>query len=255
MKPRVPHLRKWKLITLFSIIIMYSVPLAAQLDISLESAKMQAAYRNPGSISFDVRYRYAMESNPSIVVDSGLGTFKLSGSYYWGMIDSIEFMQNDRYLVSLYKPDKIMSISNPSNIYPNIVGFSSFDSLFGKDNYITSLNVSGIFKTITLNFTDSLAMYKNYSVTYDSVTNLVKQIKYLIREEQDEFSDNVNRQGTKSAGSYMIVKADYFNYQKIAFEQTFFDASNYFLLREKVFSPQPIYGDYEVFVASPNLLK
>jgi hypothetical protein len=216
---------------------------------------MQAAYRNPGSLSFDVRYSYAMESNPTIKVDSGFGTFKLSGSYYWGTIDSIEFMQNDHYLVSLYKPDKIMSISNPSNIYPNIVGFSSFDSLFGKNNYTTTLNVSGIFKTITLNFTDSLALYKNYSVCYDSATHLVRQIKYLIKEEQDEFSDNSNRLGTKNAGSYMIVKADYFNYQKVTLDQAFFDASNYFLLSENVYLPQPNYSDYEVFVGSPNLLK
>jgi hypothetical protein len=234
--------------------LFYSHKVLAQVNIAYESAKMQLAYKNPPSLSFDVKYTYAMETDPLTIIDSSTGSFKMSGSFYWGVIDSTEFMQNNSYAVTLYKPDKMMRVSNPSFVYPQIANFSSFDSIVGKNNYTTSCTNAGCNRLISLNFTDPTFPYKNFSVRYDSVTNFVTQIIYVIREEFDDYSDSYNRTAEGSTSGYIIVKADYTNYQTAGFSNTLFSTGNYFILNGSIYTPQPPYSDYEVFIASSNLL-
>jgi hypothetical protein len=227
----------------------------AQMNIAHESAKMQMAYKNPPSLSFNVKYTYALETAPAAIIDSTFGSFKMSGSFYWGIIDSTEFMQNNSYAITLYKPDKLMRVSNPSYIYPEIANFSSFDSIIGKNNYTTSCTNSGCNKVIALVFNDVNFPYKNFSVTYDSVTNFVTQIIYVIREDFEDYGDSYNRTAEgSSVAEYIIVKATYTNYQTLSFSNTFFNTGNYFILNGGIYTPQPPYSDYEVFIASSNLL-
>jgi hypothetical protein len=234
---------------------LYTSKMVAQVNIAYESAKMQLAYKNPPSLCFNVKYTYALETDPATILDSTTGSFKMSGNYYWGKIDSAEFMQNGSYLITLYKPDKIMRVSNPSYIYPQIANFSSFDSLVGKNNYSTSCSNAGSAKIITLNFSDPAFPYKNFAVCYDSVTNLVKNIVYTIKEDFDDYSDSYNRSAAGNISAYMIVRADYTNYQTTGFSNTLFNTGNYFILDGNTYLAQPPYSDYEVFIASSNLLK
>jgi hypothetical protein len=217
---------------------------------------MQMAYKNPAYLSFDVRYTYAAETDPGTVLDSSMGTFKISGTYYWGLIDSTEYMQNSSYSVVLYKPEKLMRVSNPSTMYPEIANFSAFDSLVGKNNYSTTQSASGSDKSVLLTFTNTADYpYKSFKISYDSITHFVKQIVYVIREDFNDFADSYNRKATGNTSPYMIIKADYSNYQTSAFSNTIFNTGNYFLLNGNTYSPQPPYGNYEVFIASPNLIK
>jgi hypothetical protein len=237
------------------ITVLYSNKILAQVNIEHESAKMQLAYKNPASLSFDVKYTYALETAPSAIIDSSMGSFKMSGSFYWGIIDSTEFMQNNSYAITLYKPDKLMRVSNPSYVYPEIANFSAFDSIVGKNNYTTSCTNTGCNKIISLTFTDPNFPYKNFSVRYDSITNFVTQIVYVIREDFEDYSDSYNRTAEGSSdAAYIIVKADYTNYQTSNFTNTIFNTGNYFILSGSTYAPQPPYSDYEVFIASSNLL-
>lgn len=229
--------------------------LKAQYNLSKESSKMQMAYKNQTYLSFDVKYTYAFDSIPGTILDSALGTFKISGNFYWGNLDSMEFMQNSSYAIVLYKPDKIMNVSNPSPIYPTIANFSLIDSLVGKNNYTTSVSTSGANRAITLTFTPSSFPYKNFIVTYDTISNLVKQISYSIREDFYDFGDNYNRSSTGNSSPYIIIKADYTNYQTTSFSPTIFSTGNYFILSGSVYTAQSPFSDYEVFIASSNLLK
>jgi hypothetical protein len=66
-------------------------------DIPVESSKLQMAYKNQPYLSFNVKYTYATEADPLTVIDSIMGNVKMSGNYYWGTMDSLEFMQNNSY--------------------------------------------------------------------------------------------------------------------------------------------------------------
>lgn len=232
----------------------YSVQ--AQNDLMAEAAKMQLAYKNPAYLSLDVKYTYAADSLPSVILDSSFGTFKISGLFYWGQIDSTEYMQNSSYSVMLYKPDRLMRIANPTTMYPSIANFSAFDSLVGKNNYTTTYSYSGVNKTIILTFTNAYDFaYKSFRITYDTTTHFVKQIKYIIRDDFSDYNDSYNRPANGNSSPYIIITADYTNYQTVPFSTTIFNSGNYFLLSGNTYVPQPPYGDYEVFIASPNLIK
>ncbi len=225
----------------------------AQVNIPYESAKIQLAYKNPAYLSFNVKYTYAYETTPTTILDSSTGSFKISGTYYWGSIDSTEFMQNSSYSIMAYKPGKLMNINNPATVYPQIANFSTLDSLLGKSGYTSSLTNSGANKLITLTFSDPNNPYKNFKVYYDSTSNLVTQISYTIRENFLSYDDNYNQSASGSSSPYVIVKADYINYQTTAFSNTVFLTSNYFVITGGVYYPQSPYSAYEVFLAAPNL--
>ena len=124
----------------------------SQINLSLESAQIQAAYKTPAFLSFNVKYTSALETTPTVLDDSTMGSFKISGNNYWGNLDSTEFMQNGSYAVYLYKSNKIMNINNPRIVYPQVANFSLLDSLLGKNNYAAALSTSGINKVITITF-------------------------------------------------------------------------------------------------------
>jgi len=241
------------LVLIISAIQFITQSATAQVNIPFESAKIQQAYKNPAYLSFNIKYTYAYETAPATILDSSTGSFKISGTYYWGSIDSTEFMQNSSYSVIAYKPGKLMNINNPTTMYPQVANFSALDSLLGKSGYTSTLTNSGANKLITLTFTDPNNPYKNFKVYYDSTSNLVTQVFYTIREEFLAYEDNYNESSSGSSSPYIIVKADYTNYQTTAFSNTIFMASNYFVITGGVYYPQAPYTGYEVFLAAPNL--
>ena len=240
------------LFVLFSLNFCLSKVLA-QVNIPNESIKIQMAYKNPAYLTFNVKYTYAAEATPTVFDDSTMGTFKISGTYYWGNLDSLEFMQNGSYAVYLYKPNKIMSINNPATVYPQIANFTLFDSLIGKNNYTSGLTYSGVNKIITMTFSNPDFPYKNYSVWYDSTSYLVNKIIYTIREDFTEYTDSYNRSVGSNTSDYTIITANYTNYQTTAFTNTIFNTVNYFVIFGGVYYPQSPYTNYEIFLASPNL--
>jgi hypothetical protein len=155
----------------------------------------------------------------------------------------------------LYKSEKLMRVSNPTTIYPEIANFSSIDSIIGKNNYTNSFSTSGRNKFITMSFASSDYPYKKFRVAYDSSTNFVTQISYTIREDFTDYKDSYSRSASGNTSDYVIVKAIYSNYQTSAFSNTVFSSGNYFLLSGSTYVAQPPYSDYEVFIASPNLIK
>jgi hypothetical protein len=242
-------------VIIFFISLFLSVNLVAQTDLYAESAKMQRAYKNPAYLSFDVKYTYALDSDPTAIIDSSFGSFKISGKFYWGMSDSTEYMQNSSYSVVLFRGDKLMRVSNPATVYPEVANFSSIDSLIGKNNYITNLSTSGPNRVIDMTVYDLNYHFKSMQISYDSVTNFVKSISYTIREDFYDYPDKYSRPTDGNESDYVIIKATYSNYSTSAFSTTIFNSSNYFILSENSYVPQPPFSDYEVFIASPNLIK
>jgi hypothetical protein len=241
-----------------AVFILSVINCNAQAYIPLESSQMQMAYRNQAYLSFNVKYTYAAEADPLTIIDSSMGAVKMSGNYYWGTMDSLEFMQNNNYNVVLYKNNRLMRIGNPETVYPQIINFSMFDSLAGKNNYTMLGTVEGAVKNLQLNFSNPSFPYKSYKVSYDSITHFVNQITYTINDEVIDAQDSYNKSVSGGAlTEFVIVTAKFTNYQTIPFSTVVFNSSNYFLQNEGVngYTPQPPYQQYELFIASPNLLK
>jgi hypothetical protein len=245
------YFRKTVMVSLFSICLCGG-KINAQ-NLSVESVKLQNAYKNQAFLSFDVKYTYADASSPNTIIDSSFGQFKMSGEYYWGAIDSMEFMQNNNYSVLVSKSDKIMRIANPDGVYNQIINLAQFDSLIGKGNYNLNMGTTGNLKTIELVFTNSNFAFSKYKVCYDSATNWVTQIAYEIKEDIQDNEDSYGK--SSSSSTYMVVTANFTNYQTAAFTNNYYNPANYFLPVGTTYVPQAPYSDYEVFVAAPNLIK
>lgn len=253
MKRKIFYLKGIAILIAITTAFLSPEKTSAQINIANEAAKIQMAYKNPTYLGFDIKYTYAIETDPNTILDSSKGSFKMSGTYYWGTIDSMEFMQNGSYSIVLYKPDRIIKVNNPSYVYPPIANFSAFDSLMGNNIYAISFTTIGSCKSISLSFANPDLVYKSFSILYDSVTYHVTQIVSVMKEGFDDYADNYSRSSESSSSEYVIVKAEYTNYQTESFSNTLFNTGNYFMWNGNAYIPQPPYNDYEVFIASSNL--
>lgn len=217
--------------------------------VSNEVSKIQTAYKNHKHLSFSVLYRYTSANNPAVVLDSAAGFFKLNGSKYWGVLDSMEFMQDSQYNVLLEKESKLIRISEPKEVYPAVINISVFDSAAraGSDeqeNYTIQISEMGDEKRIIIQFKNAAVPYRECSILYDSKTYLVKQLRYTISNSDDEYNN----------GEMVTVTAIFSNYSTSVPDGDVFSSSRYFTKEAKSFIARAPYIDYELFVASPNLL-
>jgi hypothetical protein len=212
-----------------------------------ESAKMQMADKNPASLSFNMKYTYEYYDESSVVIDSSMGSLKMSGAYYWGSIDSTEYMQNNSYNVVLHKEEKIMQVGNVQEVYQKIMNIATFDSLIGKNNYTVQTGTEGVLKFIRLNFTDPNFNYNEFGVYYDSTSYLVHKMKYIIKDEDAPAN-------LLPANKIMTVIGYFTNYQTLPFSNTVFSTANYFQVVGNQYQPQPPFDSYKVYITSPNLI-
>jgi hypothetical protein len=248
------HTGNIRLTVLAAIILYVNISrVNAQADIVSESTKIQEAFKHPAFLSFDMKYTYAFEAEPSVMLDSSIGSFKISGNRYWGTIDSAEFMQNDSFALVVYKPGKLINVNKPKGLYPQVTGFAMLDSLVGRNGYTYSFGRQGKNRVITLLFPDKHSPYKKFSVSYDSVSYLVTGMDYIIREEYLTGEALSSDPAVNPAGRFMQVKIAFSNYQTIAFSSSVFDAGNYFIIRSGLYTASPSYEDYQVFISSPDL--
>ena len=215
------------------------------------SSRIQAAYKDKDYLSFKVKYTYTRESSPGEILDSMYGNFKLSHSFYWGILDSTEFMQNKDYAVMIYKPESLINVSEPASVYPQVLNFSALDSLFGTD-YDLKFSKSGTDSIITLSFRKADAPYRNLILKYDTTTNLVKEISYTMLEQDAENKIPILSYGGKE---YVTVTAIYSDYKTTAFDKEVFNTVRYFELKGTDFEPRGAFKNYSIFISSPNLIK
>lgn len=226
-------------------------------DIATESAKIQAAYKAPAYLSFDVRYSYALEAAPMVITDSVQGSFKLAGNQYWGILDSMEFMQNDRFAISVYKEGHLMGVDSPTALYPSAIPLSLLDSLVGKKGYTIIQSVSGPNKVLSMRFLDPNMPYKDFTVKYDSSNYWIKQIVYTIRKDvyDADGSDELPSTNADDGPAYVVITADYLNYSTAVFSPTIFESERYFLASSGEYMPTTAFAGYDILVSSPGLLK
>jgi hypothetical protein len=206
------------------LLLLQALPGFAQNDALSRMHQLRETYRAKPWISFDVKYTYAAETAPTVITDSSMGNFKINGNHYWCRIDSMEFMQNDSFMVAVYAPEKIMSLSLPSPLYPGITPFANWDSLYQLASlFTTAHSVDAGYKKMTITFNNPIP-YKKTEIWYDSTAMLIQKVRYTIHEESitgDYSQSTVN-------GPYVVVSMLFQNYQYNAFGASVFYSTNYF---------------------------
>ncbi len=228
---------------------------AASINLAGDMAKVKLAYKNKAYLSFDVRYRFALETNPAVVVDSLPGSFKMSGSYYWGILDSNEYMQNHNLALQVYKAGSIITVANPQAADPEPLRLGLLDSMLGKNSYTVSGIQSGASRTLLISFSGSSFAYKNMAISYDTATGLLNQVRYTIKDDYIGLSESYDYRADANSSPYVVVTMDYFNYSTAPFANTVFLTENYIIKNGTVYEPASGYSGYQVFITTPQLLK
>ncbi|ACU62228.1 hypothetical protein [Chitinophaga pinensis] len=212
--------------------------------------ELQNLYKQK-DIGFDIHYTYASELHPDVILDSLSGHLDIAGGNYHYQMSNMEMTANERYVITLFKEDKVMYLSKPSA-----------DSINPVEQMWLSLKMMGIdhcsfsefptFKSIKITF-KSGGIYKEMRMELDSKTGYPIGMEYVIKTEMLLAPNERSSDVTKEYGEYAIVCCRYSDYKSLITRTGMFDEQAFFSQKGKEFEPKKAFEDYQVFVGSPNL--
>lgn len=237
----------------------YFLPVACDTINPIEAMMKMESFvhsetENGGSLRWFFFFkRKTVENGVTVDSTSGSGIFWATGDKFrWiheGFIyaDSVEEQtQDDRYNVIVNYQDSTVKVGPLIPMYKRIFEFDVFDTLLHQ-RLIDSISIlpgslSGFVK-IRFDF-KAESPFSFYEVTYDSANNLIRQVKYRIRNE-------VYLPGTADFSppgdqNYMEYEITYGGHSVIASEPWRFDPDRFFTRREGQFILAPRYADFEL---------
>jgi len=201
-------------------------------------------------LSFDISYWYADEASPSKYLDSLKGHCTIDGAQYWYSLDSTEMLCSNGYVVILYKQDKIMYLTKPSQNLQTANPLSTIDSVLQKmDNLGLNIVTRNNQTIVTINFLKTAA-YKKLEYYIDNKTGLLSKLISVVRSEQ-LYDPAVQKQIDKS-GAYAIVETMFSNYRHDTTERLF-NSDRYFKKEGNEYVTVAPWQSYTIFLGNPGL--
>lgn len=247
-----------KIIFLLCLNIGFCVLIKAQENTSVEAVvgllkQMRADYDNISNLSFDVSYTYAKQSTPDKILDSLSGRMQVSNKQYHWNISNTEMIANSKYVIMLFKEDKLMYITRPGSQNINFDPLSRLDSsLFLLKGLQCSLENKKDITTVTLNFPDSSA-YKQIKMTINRKNGFLSNTKFIIRPGAVRSFEDFDSMDNTGDEGYNVIEARYYNYNQDSISAAIFNSENYFNRSGTEFVAANSYSDYKIFIGSPNL--
>lgn len=212
--------------------------------------ELQNLYKQQ-DIGFDIQYTYASELHPDVILDSLGGHLDIAGGNYHYQMSNMEMTANERYVITLFKEDKVMYLSKPSTDSINPVE-QMWHSLKMMGIDYCSIRELSTFKSLKIVFKPG-GIYKEMRIDIDSKTGYPIRMEYVIRTEMLLAPSEESVDVTKEYGEYAIVYCYYSDYRPLLKQPGMFDEKSFFSQKGKEFEPTKAFEDYQVFVGSPNL--
>ena len=242
-------------IIILSSIFLWAGRLAAQTG--NRAAAVQAIsqlaerYVHTPMLSFDVVYRYASEASPGRYLDSLRGSFKMDGMRYWYLLDSTEMLCADKWVVILYREDKIMYLSLAGARAMPANPMAMLDSFLAKkDGLEYGVTDAGGQTKVTVSFgKESSCRQLEYDI--DDKTGLLTRMVSVVKSEQ-LYEPSV-RSLVSPGASYAVVETLFTNYHEKSFVEGVFDAGRYFKKEGDAYVCVAPYNQYKIFLGKPGL--
>lgn len=217
-----------------------------------EMKSLQSVYQKK-AVAFNVRYTYASELHPEVVLDSLAGHMKIAGSKYYCQLANTEMTANDKYVITLFKEDKIMYLSKPA-------GLNVADPLEQMRISIRTTGVNrcviteqGTLKSIKVGFKDG-GPYKELQMDFEKSSGYLRTMRYILKTAMlMETAGNPNAEVPEEYGEYAIVESYYTDYKQLSQQENMFEEVKFFYKEGNEFKPATAYSDYRIFVGSPDL--
>jgi len=207
-------------------------------------------YRNPHYLSFDILYTYANEKQPSVLLDTLKGSFKISGVQYWYSLDQTEAVGDSHYVVMLFKDDQVMYITKPSAVSVTQNPVVLMDSvLLNSDSIQAYWSSTPKQKRITIQFSPGMK-YKTIEYEIDP-SNFITKMKCIVRA--NELYDPSVKELIEDSDTYAIIETTFKNYKRGGVYTNQLDVKKYFKKEGNEFIPLPPFENYKIFLGSTNL--
>lgn len=221
--------------------------------------QLMHSYTKNTALSFELRFTYAPESKPLMLLDSLQGKMVISGNRNWYMIDSTESVNTGDFLVTVFREDKLLVIAKPASAsLPQATGlsglneawFSSLDSLVKEKKVQLEYREDTHEQQIDIRF-PGMKQYKAMSYVIDRKTGLLKKSVTLARADQLQDPDSIKELNMKD--EYSIITTWFGNYNRERVSESIFDPSRYFTKKGDEYSGAGEFRDYKVFLGTPNM--
>jgi len=253
-----------KNLTILIALMLWAGGVSAQQDTAARAIRLLGErYLHAPQLSFDVEYRYASEAEPGIWLDSLHGSFKMDGARYWYLLDSTEMLCGDKYVVVLYREDKVMYLSTAAAAPAVANPLAVLDSfLVKKQGLHYSLTSSAQQTIITIYFDPSTnpaqaasassgQAYKKIEYYIDNNTRLLIKMISVVKSEQ--LYDPAVRKQVSGENSYAIIETLFRNYREKSFDGQLFNTAHYFKKEATGFVTVAPYTNYKIFLGKPGL--
>lgn len=201
------------------------------------------------NMAVEMKYTYAGEHTPGVVLDSLSGKVEMAGKNYRCVFNRTEIICNDQLQIILFGEDRLMYLakagakSGPSD---PIAMMQQMLSASGVENVdVVSKDAR---KTIRIKFAPS-ASCKEMMIVVDVAKKRLDLVQYVIKTTM--LSETAET--PEGYEEYAVVKAVFFNYAAAASPRSRFENSTYFRKDGGKYTPADAYKDYTIFLGSPDL--
>lgn len=253
----------------------------ATITVSISAAQINTAqqilsdiyksYDSLNYLTFDVSYHYNTDTlYGDFTHDVLKGTYTLNGKKAYYRLGDIDFMQNDKYLVSVYHKEKFIIVSDPQQ--PNAGGYlpmrAQLDSLFGiaAPHYSVGVSTSQVnvpgdsthtMAAIVFSATDSLVPISTYTIKCDLSRHWLQSLEYAFMGTPDnsnayETLGDSLRRSIMSTPRKKRLAIVFSNYRFANTNKETYDVNNYVFFEDGVCKPVTKYADYKVYYNKQN---
>jgi hypothetical protein len=213
--------------------------------------RLAAQYMQTPLLSFDVLYRYSSESSPGVYLDSLRGSYKMDSARYWCLLDSTEMLNTGKFVVILYREDKLMYLTLPSAGMASANPLAMADSFFTKKEGLQyGIMHTGSQTRVTIQF-DKGSAYKSLVYDIDDKTGLLMRMTSVV--QSDRLYDPSVRQRVTPGDSYAVVETLFSNYRQKKFDAGVFDTGRYFKKEAGDYKSIAPYDQYKIFLGKTSL--
>jgi len=234
--------------------IITSVNAQQNKDVVLSAVReLQETYSKTKMLSTGIRYYYANETKPNIILDSLKGAIILNGSSYLLQLDSTEIMVNGKYSISLYKEDKLIYLNLPPSNAVTYNPVASLDTLFTQVEGVRGdVKEDGQYKTVAIVFPQGMP-YKQILMVIDKRTGYLNKITMVLKTTF--MTPSMSEADLKREGydTYALITTIYTNYQQVQLPEDYFNERRFFYKDGNDYRVTEQYKDYKIFLGSPNL--
>lgn len=212
--------------------------------------KVSKTYKSQ-ELSFDLRYTYANEHQPYVLLDSLNGHMQLAKGNCRYAIGNTILLKNAHYNIAVFKEDKLIHVSGsglPDSIDTSPMGMIKA-SILQAGVRECHISRKGDTTLIRFSFLPDKA-YKYVEIKLDSKNSRIYQLQYIIRSTLLSESGRVEGEGYEP---YALVNAFFTRYKTALTDPAVFDETQFFTHKTDALVPAPAYEDYEIFIGTPNI--